>query len=238
MKVRNFHFLIRLTICCAPLLAGLAQETNGKTSMRPVGRSKLCITEGEIAEREDNKLSVSVPKMRAFVTGPTLQEVEAHFTYLGPTKKSSPLASGELRRQFGLKLRAQDGCNLVYAMWRIEPKAELVVSVKSNPGMTKSSQCGANGYRNIKPSRESSLPEIKAGKHYTLRAMIDDNQMRVYANNQLVWEGALGADAPAFNGPVGVRTDNGRFDFKLFAGLPRAGQQGASATCHAGNGDE
>lgn len=238
MKVRNFHFLIRLTICCAPLLAGLAQETNGKTSMKPVGRSKLCVTEGEIAEREDNKLSVAVPKMRAFVTGPTLQEVEAHFTYLGPTKKSSPLASGELRRQFGLKLRAQDGCNLVYAMWRIEPKAELVVSVKSNSGMTQSSECDAHGYHNIKPTQASTVPEVKRGHLYTLRAIIDGTRMRVYANNIQVWEGDLGADAKGINGPVGVRTDNGRFDFELFAAEPQPGQQGASASCKKSSGEE
>jgi len=238
MEAQNLRSLIWLALCCAPLLAGLAREADGKTSMKPVGRSKLCITEGEIEQREDNKLSVSVPKMRAFVTGPTLQEVEAHFTYLGPSKKSSPLASGELRRQLGLKLRAQDGCNLVYAMWRIEPKAELVVSVKSNPGMTQSSECDAHGYHNIKPTQASQLPDVKRGHRYTLRAIIDGSRMRVYANNNLVWEGDLGSDVKSINGPVGVRTDNGRFDFELFAAEPQPGQQGASASCRKGSGEE
>src|SRR5215510_9755848 len=238
MEAQNLRSLIWLPLCCAPLLAGLAREADGKTSMKPVGRSKLCITEGEIEQREDNKLSVSVPKMRAFVTGPTLQEVEAHFTYLGPSKKSSPLASGELRRQLGLKLRAQDGCNLVYAMWRIEPKAELVVSVKSNPGMTQSSECDAHGYHNIKPTQASNVPDVKRGHRYTLRAIIDSVKMRVYANNNQVWEGDLGAEARGINGPVGVRTDNGRFDFELFAAEPQAGQQGASASCKKGSGEE
>ena len=32
------------------------------------------------------------------------------------------------------KLRAEDACNLVYVMWRIEPQSRLVVSVKRNPG--------------------------------------------------------------------------------------------------------
>ena len=231
--------LIRLALFCAPLLA-VAQETDhqAKTSMSPVGRSKLCVTEGKIEGQGDKTLSVSVPKMRAFVTGPTLQEVEAHFTYLGPTKKSSPLASGELRRQFGLKLRAQDGCNLVYAMWRIEPKTELVVSVKNNPGMAQSSECDAHGYHNIKPTQESDVPDVKRGRHYTLRAIIDGAKMRVYANNNQVWEGDLGAEARGINGPVGVRTDNGRFDFELFAAEPQAGQQGASASCKKGSGEE
>lgn len=234
------HAFLLLIIGLSGCRAGTMNnaDSSGPTSMTPVPLGKLCITEGKIENPGDNRLSVSVPKMRAFVASPTLQEVEAHFTYLGPTKDSSPLSSGELRRQFGLKLRAQDGCNLVYAMWRIEPKSELVVSVKSNPGMTQSSECDAHGYHTIKPTRDINVPEIKRGQHYTLRAIIDGDKMRVYGNNKLVWEGLLGAEAQAFNGPVGVRSDNGRFDFGLFAALPHGDQQGASAACHAGSGEE
>jgi hypothetical protein len=64
------------------------------------------------------------------VNAPTPPFAEAHFTYLGSTGNEARLGSGELRRQFGLKLRAEDACNLVYAMWRIEPESKLVVSVK------------------------------------------------------------------------------------------------------------
>ena len=75
-----------------------------------------------------------------------------------------PLASGEMRRQFGLKLRAEDACNLVYAMWRIEPESKLVVSVKSNPGQHTSAQCGNRGYQNIKPLHSSPLPSLRPEK--------------------------------------------------------------------------
>ncbi|HEY6349632.1 MAG TPA: hypothetical protein VI636_09505 [Candidatus Angelobacter sp.] len=234
------RYQLSLLVACVLCVPGMARNNgpSSSTSITPVPQAQLCVTEGKIVDLGDDKLSVSVPKMRAFVSRPAVQEVEAHFTYLGPTKESAPLTSGELRRQFGLKLRAQDGCNLVYAMWRIKPQQELVVSVKSNPGMTRSSQCDAHGYHTIKPTRSTTLPPVEQGKHYTLRAIIDGNQMQVYANNKLVWQGLLGAEALAFNGPVGVRTDNGRFDFELFAAEPQAGQQGASAACHAGNGDE
>src|SRR5580704_5281987 len=87
----------------------------------PIPRSNLCVTEGAIEELPGQKLSVTVPKMRAYVNALTPQDVEAQFTYLGSTGNEARLGSGELRRQFGLKLRAQDACNLVYAMWRIEP---------------------------------------------------------------------------------------------------------------------
>lgn len=236
----RWHYLLLFIGCllCVPARSADNNASSSNPSMTPVPKDKLCITEGKIEDRGDNKLSVSVPKMRAFVSQPTAQEVEAHFTYLGPTAESSPLASGELRRQFGLKLRAQDGCNLVYAMWRIEPRQELVVSVKSNPGMTTSSECDAHGYHNVTPTRSSALPQVTQGQRYTLRAIIDGSKMRVYANNKLVWQGTLKADALAFNGPVGVRTDNARFDFELFAAAPHGSQSGASAACHAGNGDE
>ena len=206
--------------------------------MKPVPRSKLCITEGGIGRLYGNKLSVSVPKMRAFVTDPTLQEVEARFKYLGPSKKSIPLTSGEMRRQIGLKLRAANGCNLVYAMWRIEPKAELVVSVKSNPGMTSSSECDAHGYQDIKPAHAGQMPKIIPGKRHSLRAIMDGTAMRVYADQNLVWEGDVGSSALTFDGPVGVRTDNGRFEFELFAALPGENQHGATAVCHVSAGEE
>lgn len=93
-------------------------------------RAELCATEGAVERTPEQRLSVNVQKMRAYVNATTSQTVEADFAYLGPTGHEAPLGSGVLRRQFGLKLRAQDACNLVYAMWRIEPAAKLVVSGK------------------------------------------------------------------------------------------------------------
>lgn len=220
------------------LTFSVGQALSPDTSMTPVPRSGLCITEGDLTEGPGNMLSVDAPKMRAFVTGETLQEVEARFKYLGPSTESIPLGSGAMRRQIGLKLRAQDACNLVYAMWRIEPANELVVSVKSNPGMTRSAECGNRGYHNIKPTRTGKLPEIARGKTYTLRAILNHSKLRVYANNQIVWEGNLDAAALAFDGPVGVRTDNGRFDFQLFAAMADHGQKGASAVCRSGEHED
>jgi hypothetical protein len=114
-----------------------------------VGRENLCVTEGTIDKASDARLSVNVPKMRAYVNTWTSQAIEAHFTYLGSTAQESRLGSGQTRRQFGLKLRAQDPCNLVYAMWRIELESKLVVSVKRNPTQHTSAECKNSGYQNI-----------------------------------------------------------------------------------------
>ena len=156
-------------------------------------------------------------RLCAVVAAATPPAAEARLTYLGPTSTDSPLSSGAMRRQFGLKLRAQDGCNLVYAMWRIEPESKLVVSIKSNPGMHASSECGNGGYRNIKPRRSLPVPRLKFGDSHSLLADMNGSEMRVSVDGSVVWAGDLGPEALTFDGPVGVRTDNGRFEFQLLA---------------------
>jgi hypothetical protein len=186
----------------------------------PVSRANLCVTEGTIEELPGRRLSVSVPKMRAYVNAYTQPVAEVRFTYLGSTGNEAPLASGEMRRQFGLKLHAQDACNLVYAMWRIEPESKLVVSVKSNPGEHTSAQCGNRGYQNIKPRRSVPVPTLRSGDTHVLRAQMNGAEMQVFADNSLVWEGSVGQDALAFDGPVGIRSDNARLQIDLRTGKP------------------
>jgi len=199
-----------------------------------VSRANLCVTEGVIEELPGARLSVSVPKMRAYLNAFTPQFVEAHFTYLGSTGSEARLGSGELRRQFGLKLRAQDSCNLVYAMWRIEPESKLVVSVKSNPGQHTSAQCGNRGYRNIKPRRSAPVPALRSGETHTLRAEMNGAEMKVFVDNSLVWEGSGRPDALAFDGPVGIRSDNARLQIELRAGQPLEAQRGHAPGCRSG----
>jgi hypothetical protein len=183
-------------------------------------RKDLCVTEGTLEELPDAKISVSVPKLRAYLNEVTPQFLEAHFTYLGSTGSELRLGSGELRRQFGLKLRAEDACNLVYAMWRIEPESKLVVSVKSNPGQHTSAECGNRGYRNIKPRRSAPVPALNSGETHTLLAEMNGAEMTVSVDGSLVWEGSVGLDVLAFDGPVGIRSDNARLRMELRAGEP------------------
>jgi hypothetical protein len=76
------------------------------TQLTTVSRGDLCVTEGAIGELPGHQLSVTVPKMRAYLNASTPQVVEARLTYLGSTGNEARLGSSELRRQFGLKLRA------------------------------------------------------------------------------------------------------------------------------------
>jgi hypothetical protein len=185
-----------------------------------ISKANLCVTEGTIEELPGQRLSVNVAKMRAYVNAYTQQQAEVRFTYLGGTSNEAPLASGEMRRQFGLKLRAQDACNLVYAMWRIEPESKLVVSVKSNPSQHTSAQCGNRGYQNIKPTRSKPVPILNPGDTHTLRAEMNGAELRVFADKSLVWEGSVGPEALTFDGPVGIRSDNARLQIDLETGPP------------------
>jgi hypothetical protein len=175
--------------------------------------------------------------MRAYLDAITPQAVEVHFKYLGATGNEARLGSGELRRQFGLKLRAQDACNLVYAMWRIEPESKLVVSVKTNPFQHTSAECGNRGYRNIKPRVSKPVPTLHPGDVDTLRAELSGTEMRVFVDDGLVWEGSVGPEALNLEGPVGVRSDNARFEIELRAALPRKSQPGQAAGCRSGAAD-
>jgi hypothetical protein len=177
-------------------------------------------------------MAVEVPKMRAYVNTRTEPAVEAHFRYLGPTRNEKPLASGEMRRQFGLKLRAQDACNLVYAMWRMEPQEKLVVSIKKNPGQHASAECGNRGYENIKPARTSALPPVREGEGHTLRAEMKGDELRVFADDREVWNGSV--PAGAIEGPVGIRSDNVHLEFDLKARASAGTGPASVMPCKAG----
>ena len=200
----------------------------------PVSRDNLCVTEGSIDKATDTRLLVNVPKMRAYVNSWTSPAVEAHFTYLGPTAQESRLGSGQVRRQFGLKLRAQDPCNLVYAMWRIEPESKLVVSLKRNPTQHTSAECGNQGYQNIKPQRFSPVPLLRPGDAHTLRAEMNGEELRVFADDREVWEGSVGADAASLEGPVGIRSDNARLELDLKASEYVGTHPNYAITCKSG----
>jgi hypothetical protein len=145
------------------------------------------------------------------------------FRYVGPSPDAKPLASGEIRRQIGLKLHAEDQCNLLYVMWRIEPKAELVVSIKRNPGQNTHEECGARGYTNIKPQRSVKLAPMMPGESHTLRTELSGSNLSVYADSSPAWQGSLGAALDGLDGPLGLRTDNARFELEYYIRPPSPG---------------
>ncbi len=201
-----------------------------------VQREELCVTEGEVKAAPDGRFTVNATKMRAYVNTGKSQSVEARLTYMGPTAEVSKLGSGEVRQQFGLKLRAENACNLVYAMWRIEPESKLVVSVKSNPGQTTSSECGNRGYENLKPRIGGPVPPMRKGETHDLAAQIEGNELKVRVDGKDVWVGDLGPVAGELKGPVGIRSDNVQLDFELRAGELAGPRAQLLAGCKSGPG--
>lgn len=197
----------------------------------------FCVTEGSLEKGPGDRLSVNVPKMRAYVSRATAPSAEIRFRYIGPTTEESKLGSGQVRRQFGLKLRAQDPCNLVYIMWRIEPESKLVVSVKRNPSEHTSAQCGNRGYTNIKPSKLSPVPRLGAGQSHTLRAEMKEQELRVFVDNKEVWDENVGAEAARLQGPVGIRSDNAQLEFSYLARRPAGITPTDMVACKSGDSD-
>ncbi|SES96130.1 hypothetical protein [Stigmatella erecta] len=202
-------------------LALLAPAHHASTRERPrpqltrTALHQLHVTQGTLSEGTGGRLAVEASKVRAVVPGLDAAAAELRFKYLGPTRVQKALASGESRQQLGLKLRAQDGCNVVYVMWRLGPKAGLHVSVKSNPRNHTSAECGNRGYQRVRARRELPVPKLVPGASHTLSAAWEGPALRVQVDGVLAWEGTLPPEALAFEGPVGLRTDNGRFELEL-----------------------
>jgi hypothetical protein len=121
-----------------------------------------------------------------------------------------------VRSQFGIKLRAQDTCNIVYIMWHFAPDQKIAVSVKRNPGQRTHEECLDRGYiNNIKPRVSAPAPPVHPDEPHSLSASMQGSNLSVMADERVVWQGDLGPVAMEFNGPVGLRSDNARviFDF-------------------------
>ncbi len=176
------------------------------------------MTNGAVIALRDGALAIDTPSSRAVVRNAAVnaadQAAEIRFRYLGPSQTDKPLASGELRRQIGLKLRAADSCNVVYVMWHIAPDAKIAVSVKRNAAHSHA-QCGVHGYEAIAAQRQTAPRPIQEGETRTLRAELRGRTLTVMADGKLVWQGELTGRLPA--GPPGFRTDNARFVLEYLA---------------------
>jgi hypothetical protein len=222
----KFQSCIIKPIATALAFAGVTATASaaGTSTLVPVASRDFCVTSGTLFDASCQQAGVVSPGIRATLRRLTGQRIEAHVRYWGPTNPLVPLGSGEIREQFGFKLRAEDPCNLIYAMWRFKDEStgqgQVVVQVKSNPGIHTSAECKNNGYRTITPTRHENIPVPKAGDFHTLRASLNGTHIVVILDNDAddpVWEGELDNPTLALNGPVGIRSDNVKLELKLFA---------------------
>jgi len=200
----------------------------------PLTLSQLDITEGSLQRGAGGALHIGAPKVRAGAAVDAGDAVELRFTYRGPSAVQIPLDNGEDRHQVGVKLRAQDGCNVVYVMWQIRPVAQLVVSVKRNPGVSTSGQCGANGYVTVAPQWSTEAPILRPGEAHALAASIEEGVIYVRIDGKVVWQGEASAAMLALHGPLGMRTDNVELDGVALVPIGRqAGTPAVPPPAHA-----
>ena len=188
------------------------------SGMPQVALRSLCVTKGSLQSG-----SVDSPTFRAVALGTSGEAVAINFVYRGRSQQTRALASGQVRRQIGLKLRAANGCNLVYVMWRLDPKPMLEMSIKHNPGARTHAECGAQGYTKL---GHAAAPALRSGDQHSMQAAITGDDLLVWIDGQLAWQGTLPAEARSFSGPSGFRSDNLAYD--LVGIYAPAGQTGAA----------
>jgi hypothetical protein len=203
-------------------------------ALAAIARDKICMTRGDAAV-QGGMLHVADPTTRAVATASSGEAASLRFVYRGETSETRALASGQIRHQIGLKLRAADGCNVVYVMWRLEPKPFIEVSLKRNPGMRTHAECGAKGYTKVKPSSSSPVPAFGVGEEHVLEAAIDGDTLTATLDGEIVWQGDLPPEARELDGPAGFRSDNVSYDAELRAAP--AGRSHATPGCASADDD-
>ena len=199
--------LMIATGCGSTRLEAAPGDRSPSIEVKPIAHEAICVTKGEITNA-----AITGPTVRAFALGATGDAAQLTFTFRGETDTTRDLASGEARRQVGLKLRAEDSCNVVYVMWRLDPKPKLSVSVKRNRGQRTHEECGANGYIKVKPIKSSSVPYLEVGATHRLRAEIVGDELVAWIDGKIAWQGHLPDDARDMTGPAGIRSDNLKLD--------------------------
>jgi len=201
--------LCLMTLLMGPIAPALAN----------VRLSDFDVSDGRIDAAAGDRLSVNSKEMRATLkNAATPQRVTVRFTYLGPTPEVSHLGDGEVRHQFGIKLEAQDICNLVYVMWNFDTQ-KIAVSVKLNPGERTHADCLDRGYiNNIKPTVSAPPPRVQVDQPHTLHADLQGLVLTVKADGSIVWRGTLVPVVRNFHGPVGLRSDNAHVVFDMSVG--------------------
>ena len=221
LRLRATAALVAATAAIAGATAQAAPQS--APAYKPIGLSGLTVTQGTITPA-GTALQTQDPGMRATHNdgGVHRRSARLWFQYLGESTTTVPLGSGAIRRQIGLKLRAADPCNLVYVMWHAYPTSQIEVSVKRNPGLTTSAQCGNAGYTEIAeiPLTTGGIDDHSAHRLEvrTRRRTSGDLAVSIYTDRSLLRRLTIPAAlAAGLDGPIGVRSDNGNYLFRLSA---------------------
>jgi hypothetical protein len=201
-------WLLLLAACSGSHVDAAPSDHAPSIPIAPIASDALCITRGHLV----GDRSIEEPTLRGYARGAGGDAAQLTFTYRGESFETRQLAGGQERRQIGLKLRAQDSCNVVYVMWRLDPRPKLDVSVKHNLWKRTHEECGADGYTKVRPIKKTLIPAFEFGTTHTLRAEIVGDELFAWIDGKLQWQGRLPETARTIAGPAGLRSDNIKFD--------------------------
>ena len=224
--------LLMIAACSSPRSEAAPTPRGPSIELAPIERDQLCVTKGSMSGG-----TVTEPTMRGYARGAGGDAAELTFTYRGETEEGRELASGQMRRQLGLKLRAQDSCNVVYIMWRLDPTPKLDISVKFNPNKRTHEECGAEGYTKIKPRKKTYVPAFEYGATHKLRGEIVGDNLFAWIDGHLMFQGRLPDYARTISGPAGVRSDNVKFDLVELATPQMPARAKSAPPCKREGGD-
>jgi hypothetical protein len=222
LRPQKFSYTLAAQIATIGLAVVINAQTSDGRRMH-VALADLCVTEGTINGLPAHGLSVTVPNVHATINRETAQDIEARFVYLGPSNPSDT-PHGHGHHQFGFELFAQDACNLVYVMWRLEPESSIAVLAKSNPKQHVHADCNSRGTTTVAPELALPLPAVRAGERisHNLHAELSGATLSVFADEVLVWRGTLPANVLHTHGPVGIHCDNAKLEIVLTVAPPAA----------------
>jgi hypothetical protein len=183
---------------------------------RPISIRELCVTSGELHATADARWLSTRPALRATAPLSAGHHAALEFRYLGSTEQQKRLASGNERRQLGLKLLSRDSCNVVYAMWRFDEPASVVASVKANPDFARHSECGNRGYQNLRPLWKAGVESPQIGSVHALSATLQRGLLEVRLDQRPVLRAFVGGPRAPTSGLSGLRSDNVRFELLRF----------------------
>lgn len=154
------------------------------------------------------------PKLRATFPRSRGDSAALRFKYLGGTRETVALKSGQTRRQLGLKLRARDSCNVLYVMWRFDTEG-IVVQSKSNR-VSRHEECGNDGYHTLRPYWAIPVEPPEPNSTHELAARIDAAGVEVSVDSRVVLRANLHPGFVPATGEAGFRSDNVRFELRAF----------------------
>lgn len=164
-----------------------------------------CAVEDGTTTACGSQVSTAAPEMRCVFTRSN-DQVYLFFIYSGDTATLAHLGDGSVRRQIGLKVIAQNTCNVLYVMWWTD--GTIQASMKINPNMSTHAQCADGGYSVIGSYSGPPLVVSTSVHMLHVRILRATKQLVIQTDNGSAHTFVLPDPALQLIGPTGLRTDN------------------------------